>query len=259
MKELNILGFGIMGRQITGLAILLGYKVNLWNHRIIDHEIINTFVTKNEEYFGNKHGKLVFFERLEDLPDVFTIEALIEDIEIKKNIYNLLKHKLTYGYYTNTSSYAPSEIADGIGVLHFFNPMRMKLVEYMPTKRPMQASEKDFIDDLRNIGFTIVDVKNNRCFIGNNILFHEFSTFFKLIEKYGYNFIELQNVARKLYGERDILKIIDIIGVDVTLKIMENIKEFDQEYYVSKMLLKAKQNNILGYKNNTSIKDFLNT
>lgn len=256
MKEINVLGFGLMGKQIVGLLYLLGYKVNIWNHKEIDISLIDKFVEKNEQNFGNKKGSVCFVSKLLDLPDVITIEALIEDIEIKRKIFFQLNNHLTSGYFTSTSSFSPSEIDSSIGVLHFFNPIRMKFIEFMPS-RTVNIAAINLVSELEKLDFTVANVKDNRCFLGNYILFHEFSSFFKLIERYKYSFQDVQRVVFKLYNERDILKIIDIVGIDVTLKIMNNIKEDEHDFYVPKLLKNAVDNNILGYKNNTSIKDYL--
>lgn len=245
-----------MGKQIAGLLILLGYDVNIWNYREIDLSSLNIFMQKNEPHFGNKGGSAAFIQDINELPDALTIEALVEDVNIKKTIFSQLQHKITKGYFTNTSSFGPSEISSDIGVLHFFNPIRMKFIEFMPSKK--QGSEiNELLCQLESLGFLKVQVKDHRCFLGNFILFHEFSMFFKLIEIYNYSFAEIEQVIGKLYGDRDILKIVDIIGVDVTLKIMENLKEKESDYYVSKILAEAVKCNILGYKNKTSIKDLL--
>lgn len=256
MKEINVLGFGLMGKQIAGLLCLLGYRVNVWNHREKDISLIDKFIEKNEQNFGNKKGSVCFVSKLLDLPDVITIEALIEDIEIKRKIFFQLNDHLKSGYFTSTSSFSPSEIDSSIGVLHFFNPIRMKLIEFMPS-RTINVAAMNLVSDLEKLGFTVANVKDNRCFLGNYILFHEFSSFFKLIERYKYSFQDVQRVVFKLYNERDILKIIDIVGIDVTLKIMNNIKEDEHDFYVPKLLKNAADNNVLGYKNNTSIKDYL--
>ncbi|HEH5497390.1 TPA: hypothetical protein SHD65_001818, partial [Campylobacter coli] len=38
MKEINILGFGTMGKQIAALFHLLDYKVNIYNKTEIKHD-----------------------------------------------------------------------------------------------------------------------------------------------------------------------------------------------------------------------------
>lgn len=40
MKEINILGFGVMARQIAALFLLLGYKINIYNKTIANQDLI---------------------------------------------------------------------------------------------------------------------------------------------------------------------------------------------------------------------------
>ena len=258
MKQINIIGFGIMWKQITAILSLLGYEVHVWNHKKPDIAQIDIIKAKNQAYFGSLNGRIIVHENLEDLPDNLTIEAVIENIQIKRAIYIKLKNQITKGYFTNTSSFSPSEIDCNIGVMHFFNPIKMKFVEYLPSRENNTYGEV-LISELENIGFVIAKVKDNRCFLGNFILFHEFSTFFKLLENYNYSYGEVEKVITKLYGPRDVLKIIDIIGLDITLKIMQNIQESEADFFVPKLLSDAISHDILGYKNKTSIKDFLSS
>ena len=256
MRKINIIGYGIMGKQIVSMFSLLGYEVHLWNHNLPDLNLLQPLLSKNQENFGSKNGQIIIHKDLCDLPDNLTIEAALEDITVKRSIYNVLKNKITKGYFTNTSSFSPGEIDCNIGVLHFFNPIKMKFVEYLPS-RENNAEVEALIIELEALNFVIAKVKDNRCFLGNFILFHEFSAFFKLLEKHNYPYMEVEKVVSKLYGNRDILKIVDIIGIDVTLKIMQNIQESEPSFFVPSILSLAIQNNILGYKNKTSIKDYL--
>lgn len=256
MKSINVLGYGLMGKQIVSLFYLLGYHVNVWSTTTPNLSLLSTIIDKHKSIFSEGVGEIVVFQNIDNLPNNITIEALVEDLDIKKNIFVELKKHISKSLFTNSSSFTPSEISSGIGLLHFFNPIKMKLVEYIPVSQDIEESQ--IIEDLRLNGFLIMPVQNNRCFLGNFILFHEFSTFFKLVEKYNYSYNNIEHMINKLYGQRDLLKIIDIIGVDVVNKIMQNIREVEDEFYVSKLLIKAECNAILGYKNNTSIKNFLN-
>lgn len=40
MKEINILGFGVMARQIAALFLLLGYKINIYNKTIANQDLL---------------------------------------------------------------------------------------------------------------------------------------------------------------------------------------------------------------------------
>lgn len=255
--QINILGYGLMAKQIAALFYLGGYKISIWNHKKIeiselDRQIrlLKKFITPTED------GEIIFVNNIEDLGDHLTIESVIEDIDVKRELYKKLKTKITKGYYTNTSSYSPDEIGSGVNSLHFFNPITLKFVEFYESS----ATHEDIatvLSYLKSLEFEVISVKNNRGYIGNFILFHEISSALKLIEQFNYNVSSVNAIYSKLYGGRDIFAIVDIIGIDVVNAIMVNLKAQDESLYLPECLTKAINGNILGKKNKTSIKQIL--
>lgn len=257
--NINVLGYGVMAQQIAALFVNLGHSVTIWNHRPIELNKINRQIKLQKrmlDFESNVEGDLKVVSKLSDLENSMTIESISEDLVLKKKIYQELSQQLTQGYYTNSSSYSPSEIGSNVGGLHFFNPIsKMKLIEYCPST----YNEKQLLNifkQLESIGFSVAEVKNSRGYIANFIMFNDISNIFKLIELYNYEVDEVKKVYSTLY-DRNFFNTLDIIGADVTYKIISNLKEKDPDIYLPKILKKAIEADILGKKNKTSIEKFV--
>lgn len=255
--QINVLGYGLMAKQIAALLSLGGYKVYVWNHKKIDLSEIDRQMRVLRKLTGlEKKGEIVFVEKIEDLEDYLTIESVIEDINVKKDIYKILSGKITNAYCTNTSSVAPGEIGSEVHGLHFFNPITIKFVEYFEATTP----SNDLLELLKFLelsDFEVLPVHDHRGYLGNNILFNEISTAFKLVEKYNYSVMSVSKFYDKFYNGRDLFNIVDLIGIDVVRSILRNLKDVDDTIYIPECLSVAISNGVLGKKNKTSIKQVL--
>jgi 3-hydroxyacyl-CoA dehydrogenase len=253
--KINILGYGVMGKQIAALFYAGGYNVKIWDYIKINLDDLNMEIKKVRKAFGlQKIGNLSCIGRIADIENHPTIEALVEDLGVKRKVYDSVKNNITGYYYSNTSSYAPNEIGRGVSALHFFNPISMSIAEYYLADGKKSNSLLEF---LQSIGFDLIEVRNNRGYIGNYILFNEISTAMKLIEKNKYRAEDINKIYAKLYPGRNIFKIMDVIGLDVVCKILLNLKEKDSGIYISQFLKNAVEQNILGRKNKTSIMEVI--
>lgn len=257
--EINILGYGQMAKQIAALFFLGGYNVTIWNHTAInDSEIFKSIKLLNKFMASAKSGNIYFENDIKKLKDNLTIEAIVEELDIKKNVFNATKNIVTKGFYTNSSSYAPNEIGETVGGLHFYNPITLKIIELYKPSSYSSSDLDNILIYLENLSYEIIEVNSNRCYVGNYILFHEISSVLKLIEKKNYSVDKINSLYTKLYEGRNIFSIIDRIGVDVVFKILQNLKEDDETIYFPSCLQTAINKNILGKKNKTSICSVIN-
>lgn len=264
-QQINVIGFGVMGQQIAALAYLFGIDVCIYSSKL-ESENDAEFqkqVKKLCRRLGSFEnvGSYSFCRDIDKLKDVITIECVSEDLTLKKKLYNQVKKRNTQAYFTNTSSYSPSEIAADVAGLHFFNPITLKFVELSKAKETNHAMDIA-VNSLSTLflehDFHVINVKDNRGYIGNYVLFSEIASVLKLVEEYNYTIEQINGVYSKLYDGRDIFVIIDLIGVDVAYQILLNLNEKDKTIYVGNLLKDAMKLNSLGRKNKTSIKDFLN-
>ncbi|RDH81544.1 MAG: hypothetical protein DIZ80_15825 [endosymbiont of Galathealinum brachiosum] len=257
---INVLGFGLMGKQISALLYLSGCEVNIYSRNDINEkDFLRQVKILKKSLRDTREGKYVLYAELNELPNCTTIESVVEDITIKKEIYEKIRLNNNSLYLTNTSSYSPDEISSEILGMHFFNPISLGLIELSNNnvKQEELGDLSSLVSKFESLGYVVVDVNENRGYIGNYILFHEISSALKLVEKFGYGVEQINQVYSKLYDGRDIFFIIDLIGIDVSYKILSNLKEVDETIYMPKTLKKALERNILGRKNKTTIKSII--
>lgn len=256
--NINILGFGIMARQISALLVSMGNNITIWNHKEIDIDKLYKQIKIQAKYLGtesNDSGKIKVITSLAELEDNLTIEAITENLTLKKDLYNRLKLKISHDYFTISSSISPLEIGENVNGLHFFNPIvSCKIIEFFNHSIKNQESF-ELLKNLEALGFETINVLNTRGYIANYILFNEISNIFKLIEIYNYPLAEIEKLYNLLFN-KNIFKTIDIVGVDVTYAIIKNLKEKDDSIYLPKILEKAIEKGVLGKKNLTSIKKY---
>lgn len=260
--KINIIGTGVMGMQINALFNHLGFDTFIWDKNEVDTRLLDKEIKKLQKILGEPDvlGEYKVIYELENLENLVTIEAIVEDLSLKREIYRRIKSLNNNLYFSNSSSYSPKDIAEDVSSLHFFNPISIRLIEYYLASENLNDNEewKKIKSALEKINYKLIRVHENRGFIGNYVLFGEISTYFKLIEKFDYDNESLKSIYSTLYDGRDLIKIIDIIGIDVVYKILVNLKEEDESIYLPQIFKLAIEKNILGKKNKTSILMMLN-
>ncbi|SEN77190.1 3-hydroxybutyryl-CoA dehydrogenase [Mesobacillus persicus] len=150
INEVAVIGAGTMGAQIAMVCAMAGYSVvlqdvsaeSLVNGRKILDEQMEKRVQKGRltrEEVCAAFEKIRFTTALEDLKQTdFVIEAIVEKLEIKRDLFEKLdrftpKHAILA---TNSSTIVSSKLADAtnrpeqVCNVHFFNPaLVMELVE----------------------------------------------------------------------------------------------------------------------------------
>lgn len=191
MKKISIIGAGTMGTDIAQVFARKGFDVFI---RDISDEIIGKSAAKLGKSLGRlvEKGKLTaedkqdildrikFTTQLDESADAdVVIEAIIEKVEIKKELFkaldSLCKEETIFA--TNTSSISITDLASSVSRrdkfigMHFFNPATiMKLVELI---RGIETSDETFrqIKELsQTIGKEPVEVNDSPGFIVNKIL-----------------------------------------------------------------------------------------
>ena len=125
IKVIGVLGAGSMGNGIAQVAAQAGYQVVMRDieDRFVENGLkaIEKFLAKSvekgkmtEEQKKGILGKVKGTTRMEDLKDVdFVIEAVFEDLELKKGVFKQLDEltRSSVILTTNTSSMSVTEIA----------------------------------------------------------------------------------------------------------------------------------------------------
>jgi 3-hydroxybutyryl-CoA dehydrogenase len=252
--RINVIGSGFMGTQIASLLSIIGFDVLLWHQN--DNNLKNQIdkaVRKNQKILKVKSlGSIKLVNDLQKLDNEITIETVIEDLEIKKKIFQALSYN--ENIFSNTSSIKLSNMGQNINGFHFMNPVTFKLIEICKIGAYSEKKLNFLITELEKISYKIFEVKDTPGYIVNKILFKDISFFFYMIEKEKIdkkNLINIYNDHLKFFNP---IKLINLIGVDTSLKILRNLNAYDKNYYIPNLLIESEKKNILGNKNNTEFK-----
>jgi enoyl-CoA hydratase/3-hydroxyacyl-CoA dehydrogenase len=163
IKNIVVIGAGLMGHNVAQIALMAGYNVTLVD---IKDEFVDNGVAKIDEGLKKLEAKGTLGEGVTasdlmgklkksiDLPSAvkdadFVIEAVIEKMDIKKQVFktcdeNAPAHCILA---TNTSTMSITEIAtatnrqDKVIGMHFFNPpILMRLVEIIAGEKSSDES-----------------------------------------------------------------------------------------------------------------------
>ena len=252
--KINVLGSGYMGKQICSLFVVLGHSVNLWQNtnEKLDN-ILKAEIQKLNKFFDlDNNGTFSVVNDISNLGENLTIETVKEDLKVKKEIISKLKFK--NNIFSNTSSLKLSEIGENINGFHFMNPITIPLIELCKKGKYSEDLLKELLDSLIKQSYEIINVTDKPGFIVNNILFKEISYFFYLYETEKKTITDLKKIYKVLLKNSDPIKIVNMIGVDTSLSILENLKKYDKNIYVPNVLKESVKNSVLGFKNKKLLK-----
>jgi len=253
IKLIGVLGAGSMGSGIAQVAAQSGYQVLMRDieERFVENGLraIEKFLSKSvekgkmtEEQKKNILLRIKGVTRMEDLTEVdFVIEAVFEDLELKKNVFRQLD-ELTRSHVilaTNTSSMSITEIAmatkrpEKVAGMHFFNPAPlMKLVEVIRGYHTNDETTRAVMEMARKMGKEPVEVKKDTPgFIVNRLMIPHFLEAIKMVEE-GIATVEDIDKAVKLGLNYPMgpFELMDLTGVDIALHVTDYLyRELNKE------------------------------
>ena len=253
IKVIGVLGAGSMGNGIAQVASQAGYQVIMRDieDRFVQNGLkaIEKFLIKSVEKGkmteDQKKGVLSRIKgttKMEDLKDVdFVIEAVFEDLELKKDVFRKLD-ELTRSQVvltTNTSSMSVTEIAmatkrpEKVAGMHFFNPAPiMRLVEVIRAYHTNDETIHAVMEMAKKMGKEPVEVKKDTPgFIVNRLMIPHVIEAIKMAEE-GVASIEDIDKAVKLGLNYPMgpFELMDLTGVDIAHHVAEYLyKELNKE------------------------------
>lgn len=262
IKKICVLGAGLMGSGIAQTAAQTGFDVSI-------RDMEDRFVENGMASIKSNLDRLVSKEKLdrESVDQIMTrikgttdltvatqdadmvIEAIIEKMEIKKQVYRELDTicKKEAIFATNTSGLSITEIAAVTGRagqvigMHFFNPVPvMKLVElikgYATTDETLGIA-KAFVEKIKK---TSIEVKEAPGFAVNRILVPMLN---EAIFVYAEGIASAKDIdeGMMLGANHPIgpLALLDLVGLDTILLVIEGFhKELGEDKYRPHPLLR---------------------
>lgn len=257
--KIGVAGAGAMGSGIALVAAQAGHSVVIYDsfvESLKKSEIkINTDINKLVEKGKLTADKssaiknnITFSESTDKLANCnLIIEAIIEDLPAKKNLFKTLEEKVNRSCIlaTNTSSLSVISIGaeckyqERIVGMHFFNPATvLPLVEIIPslnTSKEILKQAKSIIDSW---GKTAVVAKDTPGFIVNRIARPYYGEAIRIYEEgivhdpdnNGTGFATV-DWAMKTFGgfKMGPFELMDFIGIDINYKVTETV--FEQMFY----------------------------
>jgi 3-hydroxybutyryl-CoA dehydrogenase len=253
IKIIGVLGAGSMGNGIAQLSAQAGYQVIMRDieDRFVQNGLkaIEKFLSKSvekgkmtEDQKKGIFGKIKGTTRMEDLKEAdFIIEAVFEDLELKRNVFKQLDEVTRPGVIltTNTSSMSVTEIAmatkrpDKVAGMHFFNPAPlMKLVEVIRAFYTSDETTRIVMEMAKKMGKEPVEVKKDTPgFIVNRLMIPHMVEAIRMLEE-GVASPEDIDKAVKLGLNYPMgpFELMDLTGVDIALHVTEYLyKELNKE------------------------------
>ncbi|NFF65292.1 3-hydroxybutyryl-CoA dehydrogenase [Clostridium sporogenes] len=263
-----ILGGGTMGAGIVEIFAKAGHEVVL--KRFVGKgmdRIVKSFEKQVKKGKITEEEKNKFIKRITVTTDMnlakdadLIVEASLEDMEIKKDIFSQLDKicKPQAIFATNTSSLSITKIAsstnrpDKVIGMHFFNPAPvMKLIEVIKGIATSEETKETVIKISKELGKEPVEVEEAPGFVVNRMLIPMINEAIGIYAE-GIATVEDIDLAMKLGANHPIgpLALADLIGNDVCLAIMDVLhSEFgDSKYRPHPLLIKMVRGNLLGRK-----------
>jgi 3-hydroxybutyryl-CoA dehydrogenase len=264
IKKIGVVGAGIMGNGIAQVAATIGCDVVM---RDIEDAYVERGMKGIDKFLSKsvEKGKLQADEKdailgrikgttdMGQLKDVdFVIEAVIEDLDLKKRVFKELDElcRPEVIISTNTSSMSITEIAAATGRpekvcgMHFFNPVPlMRLVEIIRGFATSDETVAVTTDLARKMGKVTVEVKKDSPgFIVNRIMIPHMLEAIKMHEEGVASMQDIDTAVKNgLNYPMGPFELMDLTGIDICYFVTEYFyKELNKESkWVSPNLLKT--------------------
>ncbi|MGY8885358.1 MAG: 3-hydroxyacyl-CoA dehydrogenase NAD-binding domain-containing protein [Flavobacteriales bacterium] len=281
IKNVGIIGSGTMGSGIAQVAATSGCLVKIYdtNRAALDkakaslEKILNRLIEKGRIDSDEKNriqSHIQYVDSLKDLADSdLTIEAIIENLEIKKQVFQELESFVSENCIiaSNTSSLSIASIAASlkkpsrcIGI-HFFNPAPlMKLVEVIPAIQTSEKSISISVKTIQDWKKVVAVAKDTPGFIVNRVARPFYGEALRIYEEGIADFATIDLAIKTKGGFRmGPFELMDFIGNDVNYTVTETVFAafyFDPRYKPSLTQKRFSEAGYLGRKSGKGYYDY---
>ena len=271
IKNIHVIGAGIMGGDIASWCALRGFNVTLQDRSLED---ITPALNRAERLFNKRvrgdSAREQTKKRL--ISDVkgsgiakadLIIEAIYENLEAKKALYKEVESQMksTAILATNTSSILLEELRANLAQpqkfigLHFFNPVaQLPLVEIIKCDDTDPETLQIGFNFVKGIGKSPLICKSSEGFIVNRILAPYMAEAMHLKED-GVAPIDIDKIAVNFGMPMGPVELVDTVGIDVALNVSQVLgKAFNRS--IPDELIRMVENKELGKKTGLGFYDW---
>lgn len=250
IQTVCIIGAGTMGSGIAQVAAQSGFATLLFDINNVVLKNAGDNIQKNLQLLVLKEKitveesnsifqRIRFVNNISDcVADIF-IEAIIEKLDAKINIFNQLAtiNSAEAIFASNTSSLSVSAIQSGIihpqrvAGMHFFNPAPvMKLVEVVKGEQTADAVAEKVYHLCRQFNKTPVLCKDAPGFIVNRVARHYYLEAMKMVEQEVASFETVDAIMESTGFKMGPFRLMDLIGMDINLSVSQSLYDaFEKE------------------------------
>jgi enoyl-CoA hydratase/3-hydroxyacyl-CoA dehydrogenase len=273
LKTITVIGAGVMGSGIAQTALMSGYTVHLTDSskesldRAVDsiykslEKLASKAVIAPDLITRIKDGKLILDDSVANSVRNadFVIEAVPEDMSIKKTVFKIIDANVTEKTIiaSNTSTMSITSFAlftshpGNVLGMHFFNPpVLMKLVEVIASEYTTKETLQFGCDFINKIGkVLIVARKDTPGFIANRIAAPVVVYNGLRIDVDGLDPADIDISMMKIGQKMGPMELADFSGIDVMNNVQRYYHEYlSSDYNPSQTALQLEKDNKLGRK-----------
>ena len=242
IQTVAVLGAGTMGQGIAQVCAMSGYPTQLFDiesslsQKAISSISINLdkAVSKSKISESERNlilGRLSVANKLEDVEVDLVIEAVVERLDVKQQLFRVLENSSKGSILaSNTSSLSITEIASGLKYperfvgLHFFNPATlMNLVEVVRGTSTDDSVVSIMMDFSKSLNKTAVVVKDSPGFIVNRVARHYYVEALKLLEEGVAAHEQIDVLLRNAGFKMGPFELMDLIGMDINFAVTSSL------------------------------------
>ena len=281
IKRIGVIGSGTMGSGIAQVAATAGCSVKLYdtNQAALNtakgslEKVLNRLIEKGRIDADEKNriqSNIQYVDSLKHLEDSdVTIEAIVENLEIKKKVFQELEGYVSDSCIiaSNTSSLSIASIASSlkkadrcIGI-HFFNPAPlMKLVEVIPAIQTSEESLNLSVKTIQEWKKVVAVAKDTPGFIVNRVARPFYGEALRIYDEGIADFATIDSAMKMKGGFRmGPFQLMDFIGNDVNYTVTETVFTafyFDPRYKPSLTQKRFSEAGYLGRKSGKGYYDY---
>jgi 3-hydroxybutyryl-CoA dehydrogenase len=278
MKTVAIIGSGVMGSGIALCSAQSGYDTLVYdiNTAALNKaqgyigQLLDTSIQKGKSTVEQKAttlSKLTFTSNFDDLKADLILEAILEKLTLKQELFKKLEeiNDTNTIFATNTSSIPITQIAatlkhpERVVGVHFFNPAHlMKLVEIIKGAATAESVAVKAFSWANSLGKTTVYAADSPGFIVNRVARHYYVEALKIMEEGVTDFDKIDTLMESIGFKMGPFRLMDLIGVDTNYSVTSSMFEqfqFDSKFRPSRI---QKQKVDAGFHGRKTKKGFYN-